>query len=99
MATSFCFLWKYKQMKRVSLIETPCLLICLFFRNFNNRLAAHVHSKRLGDPDAAVLIEIVLKERDEHSRRSNACVIESVGKICALGSSDPDLETSCLSVA
>ena len=53
-------------------------------RLFYDILTAHIHSERLGDAHGAVLIEIVLKEGYEHSRRSNDGVIKSVCTIASI---------------
>ena len=45
-----------------------------------NFLAAHVRLQALRDGDGAVLLEVVLKERDEHARGCNAGVVEGVGR-------------------
>ena len=46
-----------------------------------NFLAAHIRLEALRDGDGAVLLEVVLKERDEHARGCNAGVVEGVGQI------------------
>ena len=68
--------------------------------HFNKRLAAHIRLKSLGYPDGAVLVEIILKKSNKHSRGSGNCVVEGVSEILlAALALDSDAETSCLSVA
>ena len=43
--------------------------------------AAHVGLQDLGDGDTAVGLQMVLEECDEHTRRSHAGVVQSVGQI------------------
>ena len=43
--------------------------------------AAHVGLQDLGDGDAAVGLQMVLEECDEHTRRSHAGVVQGVGQI------------------
>ena len=71
----------------------------LFCGHRDSVLAAHIHSEGLGDADAAVLVEIVLEECDEHSRGSHNGIVEGVGKVVAVFALDADAETSCLSIA
>ena len=103
-ATFFlCFISLEKQnlKKRLPLLTASDVLSSkrILLLNFDNGLAAHVRSQCLRDPDGAVFVKVVLKESDEHSRRSNACIVKSMSKVSALRSPDPDLKTSCLSVA
>ena len=52
------------------------------------------------DTDGAVRLQIVFKERDEHTGRSHHGVVEGVGKVLfAVRAVDTDLESSCLRVA
>ena len=67
--------------------------------DLDDGLAAHVRSQCLRDPDGSVFVQVILKEGNEHSRRSDAGVVEGMSKVCAFGSPDPYLKTSCLSVA
>ena len=65
-----------------------------------NFLAAHVRLEALRDGDASVLLEVVLKERNEHTRGCNAGVVERVGQIhLAVRTLDADAETAGLCVA
>ena len=43
--------------------------------------AAHVGLQDLGDGDAAVGLQMILEECDEHTRRSHAGVVQSGGQI------------------
>ena len=43
--------------------------------------AAHVGLQDLGDGDTAIGLQMVLEECDEHTRRSHAGVVQSVGQI------------------
>ena len=47
-------------------------------------LAAHIRSEGFGDVHAAVGIEVILKERYEHSRRGDDGVVERVGEVLAV---------------
>ena len=63
-------------------------------------LTAHVGAQHLGDDDAAVGLEVILKERDEHTRRGDAGVVERVGEvILAVLALDADVQAACLRVA
>ena len=63
-------------------------------------LAAHVRTKDLGNIDAAVGVQVVLEERDEHTRGSDDGVVERVGEIeLAVLAADADLQTARLRVA
>ena len=55
-------------------------LVFLFSGN-NFVLAAHVRTQCFGDIDRAVSVEVVFKECDEHTGRSNDGVIEGVREI------------------
>ena len=58
------------------------LFVKLLLRDKNFR-AAHVRSERFGNLNAAVSLEIVLKESDEHSRRSDYGVVEGVSEVAS----------------
>ena len=67
--------------------------MCLFYHLFNlqkllfrddNFLAAHVRTQSFRDANAAVCLEVVLKECDEHTRRCNNGVVQRVGKVLAV---------------
>ena len=45
-------------------------ILLLFLRHFDNILT-HIRSESLRDTDRAVLVEVIFKESDKHSRRSN----------------------------
>ena len=63
-------------------------------------LAAHIRTKGNGDINAAVGVEVIFKECDEHSRRSNDGIIERMGKIFfAVLAVDSDCESASLCVA
>ena len=63
-------------------------------------LTAHVGTQHLGDDDAAVGLEVVLEERDEHTRGGNTGVVERVGEvILAVLALDADVQAACLRVA
>ena len=62
--------------------------VSLFYYVF----AAHVRSQYLGDPDRAVFVEIVLKERNQHSRRCNDGVVERMRKIFSAFSVDANFQ-------
>ena len=71
----------------------------LFHRN-KNFLAAHVRTKLLRNTYASICLEVILKESDQHTRRSNNCIVESMGKILfAVLTVHADLKASCLCVA
>ena len=62
--------------------------------------AAHVGLQDLGDGDAAVGLQMVLEECDEHTRRSHAGVVQSVGQIgLAILALDADVEAASLCIA
>ena len=48
---------------------------------FDLGLAAHVRLEDLGDLHAAVGLEVVLQQGDEHAGRRHAGVVEGVGKV------------------
>ena len=52
----------------------------LFLRN-QLFLSAHIRTQSCRYVHAAVFLEVVLKERDEHSRRCNAGIVEGVGEV------------------
>ena len=63
-------------------------------------LAAHIRLEALRDGDGAVLLKMVFKERDEHTRGCDAGVVERVGQIhLAVRTLDADAETAGLCVA
>ena len=63
-------------------------------------LAAHIRLEALRDGDSAVLLEVVLKERNKHTRGCDAGVVERVGQIhLAVRALDADAETAGLCVA
>ena len=63
-------------------------------------LAAHIRLEALRDGDGAVLLEVVFKEGDEHTRGCDAGVVERVGQIhLAVRALDADAETAGLCVA
>ena len=51
----------------------------LFDMLFDKLFAAHIHPKGFGDADAAVGLEVVLQEGDEHTGRSHHRVVEGCG--------------------
>ena len=62
--------------------------------------AAHVGLQDLGDGDAAVGLQMVLEECDEHTRRSHAGVVQSVGQIgLAILALDADVQAAGLCIA
>ena len=62
--------------------------------------AAHVGLQHLGDGDAAVGLQMVLEECDEHTRRSHAGVVQGVGQIgLAVLALDADVQAACLCIA
>lgn len=70
----------------------------LFYRD-ELVFAAHIRSEHLGNIYAAVCIEIVFKQGDKHSRRSDNRVVERVGKVFAVFSVYSYLESARLGVA
>ena len=65
-----------------------------------NFLAAHIRLEALRDGDGAVLLEVVFKEGDEHTRGCDAGVVECVGQIhLAVRALDANAETAGLCVA
>ena len=79
--------------------DTAVFILLLLFRDLN-KIFSHVRLKCLGDTDRTVLVEIIFKECNEHSRRCNYCIIEGMSEILvAIGSLNPDTESACLSVA
>ncbi len=52
----------------------------LLFRNFD-KLLAHIRLECLWNTDRTVLVEIILEECDEHSRRCNYRIIKCMSKI------------------
>ena len=44
-------------------------------------LAAHVGAQDLGDGDAAIGLQVVLEESDQHTRRGHAGVVQGVGQL------------------
>ena len=83
-------------MKKTHLNEVRITFI--LFNGNELFLAAHVRTESYGNVYAAVFVKVVLKECDEHSGRSNNCVVESVSKILAVFAVDSDFESACLSV-
>ena len=62
--------------------------------------AAHVGLQHLGDGDAAVGLQMVLEECDEHTRRSHAGVVQGMGQIgLAVLALDADVQAACLCIA
>ena len=61
-------------------------MLLLLLRNFDDVLT-HIRLECLWNTDRTVLVEIILKECDEHSRWSNNCIVESMCKILASVSS------------
>lgn len=62
--------------------------------------AAHVGLQDLGDGDTAIGLQMVLEECDEHTRRSHAGVVQSVGQIgLAILALDTDVQTAGLCIA
>ena len=62
--------------------------------------AAHVGLQDLGDGDAAVGLQMVLQEGDQHTRRSHAGVVQGVGQIgLAVLALDADVQAACLCIA
>ena len=62
--------------------------------------AAHVRAQHLGNDDAAVGLQVVLEERDEHTRRGDAGVVERVGEIIlAVLALDADVQAAGLRIA
>ena len=61
-------------------------------------LAAHIRSEGFGDVHAAVGIEVILKERYEHSRRGDDGVVERVGEVLAVLAVDADFKPARLRV-
>ena len=47
-------------------------------------LAAHIRPEDLRNTDAAVRVQVVLQESNEHPRRRNDSVIQGVGEIFAV---------------
>ena len=63
-------------------------------------LAAHVRAKRFGNIDAAVGVQVVFEERDEHARGSDDGVVERMREIeLAVLAADADLQPARLRVA
>ena len=65
---------------QVLYLQPLSLYLLLLFGNLDDVLA-HIGLERLGYADRAVLVEVILEERDEHSRRSNNCIIERVSEV------------------
>ena len=62
--------------------------------------AAHVGLQHLGDGHAAVGLEVVLQEGDQHTRRRDAGVVQGVGQVAlAVGALDADVQAAGLGVA
>ena len=58
-------------------------------------LAAHIHPQRFGDADAAVGLQVVLQEGDQHTGRGHTGVVEGVGEVlAAVVALDADLQTA-----
>ena len=75
------------------------LLLFLLFGNCDNVLS-HIRTERLGYPYAAILVEVVLKECDEHSRRCNNGIVKSMREVLvSVLCLDSDTKTSCLCIA
>lgn len=73
--------------------------LSLFYGN-EFLFAAHIRSEDLGNIHAAVCVEVIFKQGDEHSRRSDNGVVERVGIIlAAVFAVDSYLESARLSVA
>ena len=58
---------------------------------FDYRLSAHIRSERFGDIDAAVGVEIVLEERDQHTGRCYTGIVEGMCIIFAVLAGHADL--------
>ena len=79
----------------LNLIHYIKILLC-----FDLLHAAHIRSERLGDVHTAVLIKVVLEERDQHTGRCDTGVVEGMRKVLfAVLAVDADLQTACLRVA
>ena len=62
--------------------------------------AAHVGLQDLGDGDTAIGLQMVLEECDEHTRRSHAGVVQSVGQIgLTILALDADVQAAGLCIA
>ena len=70
------------------------------FRRYQGFLAAHVGPQGLGDADAAIGLEVVFQESNEHPGRGDDGVVEGVGKVKILASlfPDPDPQAAGLGV-
>ena len=74
-------------------------MACLF-RGRDDFLAAHVRTQRRGNAHGAILVEIVLQERNQHAGRRHTGVVERVGEIlAAVLALDADAQTARLRVA
>ena len=74
-------------------------MACLF-RGRDDFLAAHVRTQRRGNAHGAILVEIVLQERNQHAGRRHTGVVERVGEIlAAVLALDADAQTTRLRVA
>ena len=64
--------------------------ILLFFRN-QHGFASHVWAQHFRNIYGTVRIEIIFQESDQHTRRSDHCIIQCVRKVFAIFSSHADL--------
>ena len=77
--------------------DTPNIIMS---RLLSDHVAAHVAAEHLGDLHRAVLAEIVLEERDKHTRRRDDRVVQRVCEILrSVRSLYADAETARLRIA
>ena len=80
-------------------MSSGCKYLLRLFNGDELLLAAHIRSESDGHIDAAVGVQVVLKEGDKHSRGRDDGVVERVGKVFAVFAVHPDLQPAGLSVA
>ena len=62
--------------------------------------AAHIRLQHFGDGHAAVSLQMVLQEGDQHTRRCHAGVVQGVGQVgLAVLALDADVQAACLCIA
>ena len=66
----------------------------------HNLQAAHIRLQHFGDGHAAVSLQMVLQEGDQHTRRCHAGVVQGVGQVgFAVLALDADVQAACLCIA
>ena len=77
-----------------------CQVSVLLIGRNHDLQAAHIRLQHFGNGHAAVGLQMVLQESDQHTRRCHAGVVQGVGQVgLAVLALDADVQAACLCIA